>query len=305
MDRDVLTALVVLACLVIGPLSAEAQSFTFSIENQTVLYDPVDGIGAFDVAVEVTEDPANDGYPVLTSGFAIAVENDPLAVIPLDAVPAGDIADLNSGDGPETFLVEIGRDNEAIFVTCFYGFDPPLLATLDGPIAELSYELNDETFLGNFEGSLTDLVFVEGIDPSLRSNLVFLETAGGGFFSAVEPDGADAVITIDPADDGGGPDAPEFLRGDADGSGSVSALLDALRLLGWTFAGGLEPTCMDAADADDNGVVSALLDSLFLLSWAFAAGDVPPDPGPTACGPDPGMSDDGLGCETTSTVCTP
>ncbi len=92
-----------------------------------------------------------------------------------------------------------------------------------------------------------------------------------------------------------------FQRGDIDGSGGVTALLDALALLNWTFLGGATPPCLDAADVDDNGSVFALVDALSLLTWAFIGGTAPPDPGPTACGIDP--TDDAVECDTISPAC--
>ncbi len=79
----------------------------------------------------------------------------------------------------------------------------------------------------------------------------------------------------------------EFLRGDANGNGTVTAILDALYLLQYAFLGGPEPPCMDAADVDGNGIVAGLLDALYLLQWAFLDGAAPPAPGPYDCGPDP------------------
>ncbi len=86
----------------------------------------------------------------------------------------------------------------------------------------------------------------------------------------------------------------EFLRGDVDGDGFVNSLLDAIALLNWSFLGGPEPACLDAADADDSGGVLALLDALRLLLWGFQDGLAPPAPGPDRCGPDP--SDDAVDC---------
>ena len=94
----------------------------------------------------------------------------------------------------------------------------------------------------------------------------------------------------------------EFRRGDVDGNGLASPLIDALTLLQYLHLGGLTPPCMDAADADDDGVVG-LVDAQYLLMWGFSIPHTPPPPapGPTACGPDP-LGDplyDGLDCSTT------
>ncbi len=96
---------------------------------------------------------------------------------------------------------------------------------------------------------------------------------------------------------------PVFKRGDCDGNGSVSGLLDALYILVYSFQSGPIPPCMDAADVDGNNLYSALLDALYLLTYAFSSGDDPPAPGPTVCGPDVQPDDDGLGCVAGDTSC--
>ena len=90
-----------------------------------------------------------------------------------------------------------------------------------------------------------------------------------------------------------------FRRGDCDGDGIVSPLVDSLFLLLWEFVGGLEPMCLDAADVDDDGEVLALVDTLSLLLFGFSGGEAPPDPGPDVCGVDP--TDDDVTCEEDST----
>jgi len=86
-----------------------------------------------------------------------------------------------------------------------------------------------------------------------------------------------------------------FKRGDADGDGAVSAIVDALFVLDWAFNNRPSPPCLDAADANDNGAVGALTDALFLLQWGFLGGPVPPAPGPDACGVD--ATEDGNACD--------
>lgn len=88
-------------------------------------------------------------------------------------------------------------------------------------------------------------------------------------------------------------DDPVFRRGDAnvDGNQNVS---DPVYLLEWSFFGGPEPQCKDAADANDSGNLN-LTDVVFLLFWHFLGSAPPPPPGPEDCGPDPGRAD--LTCE--------
>ena len=92
-----------------------------------------------------------------------------------------------------------------------------------------------------------------------------------------------------------------FVRGDADGNGVFSALLDALRILDFAFGSAPEPPCFKAADADGNGAFNALLDALRILDFAFGSAAAPPAPFPD-CGSDLGGLSDTLSCET-PTVC--
>ncbi len=128
-----------------------------------------------------------------------------------------------------------------------------------------------------------------------------------------DPDNGDYTLSEDsPCIDAGDPESPldpdgttadmgafvhmqyGFKRGDVNGNDAVSALLDAIALLTWQFAGGEEPPCMDAADADDDGAVNALLDGLYLLLWTFLDGPPPPSPGPDTCGVD--LTEDDVDC---------
>ena len=90
---------------------------------------------------------------------------------------------------------------------------------------------------------------------------------------------------------------PVFLRGDANGDGTLCGLMDGTFLLSYEFVSGSSaPPCFDAADADDNGMVSGLSDAVYLLSFQFIAGSpLPPEPGPFWCGVDP--TQDFLLCE--------
>ncbi len=88
-----------------------------------------------------------------------------------------------------------------------------------------------------------------------------------------------------------------FKRGDVDGSGTVSGLLDGLYLLSYGYTGGPAPPCLDAADVDGNNSVFALVDALYLLQYAFIGTSAPPAPGPSSCGEDPeGDDEDGIDC---------
>ena len=92
------------------------------------------------------------------------------------------------------------------------------------------------------------------------------------------------------------PDVP-FIRGDANASGNLDGLTDALKVLLFQFVPGtVPPPCLDAADANDDGSVNGLIDGLFLLNFQFMPGSpAPPPPGPDECGNDP--TPDSVPCE--------
>ncbi len=88
------------------------------------------------------------------------------------------------------------------------------------------------------------------------------------------------------------PEAPDFVRGDANISGEVD-LADAVRILNALFLGDDPLTCLDAADADDDGAVT-ISDAVGMLNFLFRGADEqePPWPGPYSCGHD--FEPDGL-----------
>lgn len=87
--------------------------------------------------------------------------------------------------------------------------------------------------------------------------------------------------------------SPTFRRGDADASGAVD-LADALKTLWVLFLATGAVQCEDAADFNDDGRLD-LTDPIALLGMLYRGGQLPPQPGPQDCGPDP--TADALGCE--------
>ena len=127
-------------------------------------------------------------------------------------------------------------------------------------------------------GQTASIAFTDGIIPA---------NPGG----AVLPPATNVVITVDGLgippifEDGlveivGG---PSFIRGDANGDGSVN-LADAIYVLGFLFSGGPAPVCFDSGDPNDDGNVD-ISDAVFLLDFLFTDGPAPLHPYP-GCGLD-------------------
>ena len=79
-----------------------------------------------------------------------------------------------------------------------------------------------------------------------------------------------------------------FIRGDADGSGSFSALVDGLFIFNFGFVpASTIPPCMKAVDADGDGTFTAIIDGIFCLNFGFVPGNLPPPAPFPSCGDDP------------------
>ena len=84
----------------------------------------------------------------------------------------------------------------------------------------------------------------------------------------------------------------DFIRGDADGSGTLN-LADAIFTASWIYADGPDPDCQDACDANDDGRLD-ISDPIYTLLHLFTGTAAPPAPYPLS-GPDPTFLDD-IGC---------
>ncbi|MEM7263527.1 MAG: dockerin type I repeat-containing protein, partial [Planctomycetota bacterium] len=73
---------------------------------------------------------------------------------------------------------------------------------------------------------------------------------------------------------------PLFIRGDANGSGDLPNIADAITILGYLFIG-QALLCLDAADVNDDGNVD-VGDTIFVLNYQFIAGPAPSAPFPHA-----------------------
>ncbi len=80
-------------------------------------------------------------------------------------------------------------------------------------------------------------------------------------------------------------DFEQLLRADATDNGIVDQS-DAIYILNYLYNNAPEPHCLDAADANDDGFVEDA-DFVYIMNWLYQGGPIPPDPGPTHCGPDP------------------
>jgi hypothetical protein len=83
-----------------------------------------------------------------------------------------------------------------------------------------------------------------------------------------------------------------FLRGDVNMDEDID-IADPVSILAFSFSGGREPACMDAADANDDGRVD-VSDAVYLLNYLFTGGSAPPPP---AGQPGRDLTEDSQGCD--------
>ena len=89
-------------------------------------------------------------------------------------------------------------------------------------------------------------------------------------------------------------DETAFNCGDFDGSGAVEPN-DAMEMLFFLTTGSSKAACDETAGENNRGAI-AIQDAIGIVRHLFLADQMPPDPGPSSCGVDPG-SDGDLRCD--------
>ena len=282
----------VIAILAFSATSLGAQEFTFVVADTTVGFDAA-GEASFQVTVQGFETDIGAGFPTGMDGFSFSLGNDPDLLVPEYLTLSDDIADLNGGAGPSFLALLYADSGDGVSVGVIYDCGSGVTMEWEEPtdLIHIDYSTVAATLIGG-PAVTTTLEFDSSVivHGATVDNIVVFDYGA----VAVEPLLDDATVTLEPP-------AASFLRGDANGNGSVAAVTDALYLLDWSFGGGPAPECLDAADFDDSGDVNSLIDALLLLVWTFASGAESPAPGPLVCGPDP--TDDGLDCATAMPGC--
>ena len=147
-----------------------------------------------------------------------------------------------------------------------------------------------------FAGQVTQTFHAEpvpDIDSEAMPRVDMLTVADSGAGSPKHYDVG--AIEYQGPDDCGGQPVAHFVRGEANGDGSID-ISDAVNML-FVFFAGAPTDCEDALDANDDGSLN-VTDAVRLLDYLFRAGAAPAAPFPAASS-DPTTAD-ALGCERTS-----
>ena len=265
--------------------SLSAQPFSFFNSGGEIFYDMTTGVGETDVTYSVIDNA--DPFASIV-GAVLAVSNGGL-VVPTAATPSPELAALNGGAGPDTFLVDLAPAGGAGF-TLAIEFD--VAGTVLVPIgpdavdlATVTYETDAAALAGTSIAGIAELDYVDNVlgAPPVQNVIDF----GPILFVVFTIDNEINLFPSQP-----------FVRGDVNGDGILDPLADAPFLLAYGLTGGATPPCLRAADADGENGVIALIDAIYILNFGFTGGPPPPPPFP-ACG----EAFDAISCDASPPTC--
>ena len=178
-------ALAVLICLFgFSSVGAQDPTFTFTASSVDMTYNPIDGVG--EVCIEVSIDDEND--PGDTDSFTMALAHDDTLLVPISLDAAGVLADINGGEGPDVFLVDLvsGSTPGVTAEVVYSDTDDVVISFADSAVVlEVCYETVADTLIDDFVGMTTDLDFSELGDPAVGNEVtvgdeVFVADVVGG-----------------------------------------------------------------------------------------------------------------------------
>lgn len=271
----------IFVCLT-SPVFAQptAEGFHYVTTDAQIEYDPASGLGDAEVSVRIQEVQSSGLYNSVL-GWSMSVSHDPTYLVATSIDQGAFTSTLNSGVGPEVWLVTTYADGFTI--ECLYSFlaNTTCVYEVVKEVAVATYATIPSALVGDTDGETVDLSFHGMLGSPVIGNGVM--TLG-----PPQPPAAFSPGTVDLV-----AQSPSFLRGDADGSGAVSAIADGVMVLAYLFNQS-SLSCLDAADVNDDGVIN-LTDSVLIFGWGFQSGPAPAVPFPT-CGPDP-TAVDALSCD--------
>ncbi len=167
--------------------------FFFTSSDQTVTYDPVDGMATFSQSFWVEEGPDNPLYPTETLGVSLAISHDPTLLTALTVAEGADIAALNGGGGPDYWFPFFNGEGITIGVLFSFSFTSTLMVDVPKEMAVADYETVAGSFAGDLDGEITQLLWANTAGTPPVDNLVVLDGSTGITPVFVQP-----TITIVP-----------------------------------------------------------------------------------------------------------
>ncbi len=254
-------------------IAATIPTFTFALPDVAVEYKPDDGLATIVVSPTIIENPAAlpDTYPNSTGGFSMGIDHDETFLAATSLVPAGPVADLNGGAGPEYFAVNLDASDTGVTLGVVYVLfgDMTIAFAAESPVVEITYDTIPAALIGDEVGVISPLVFSDSLgSPPVRNTAVI----DGFSQDVILDDGSIQLVPILIA---------EFIRGECMDDGVLN-LVDGLALLNVLFLDFPIPACPAACDVNGNRALE-LVDAVVLFNYLFLLGPPPPPPFPD-CG---------------------
>ena len=243
-------------------VSPAAPIFTFAVPASTIVE-----TGGTDVAVSI-EDLSGS---TAVAGFSMGISYDTAEYDFASATPAGALAAVRAGAGPEFFESNALADGVTIgCVTDFSGVDTVNYAT-----SETAVNLN-LALSATATGGVTAIDFTNNLGAPSVPNVV---------------SGSDGTTYVASGVGGelAGSTAVAFRRSDCNGDGLID-IADGIFSLNFLFQSGSAGECFGACDTNADSVID-VADAIYTFSYQFSSG-----PMPSAPFPDCGVSPSGEEC---------
>lgn len=122
-------------------------------------YSSADGVGSGTMTLYAEESSLNPTYPTELSGLSMAIQYDSGILQFVEAQQSGDIAGLNGGSGPDFWAINPIQGGVLVGMLVSFNFGDYLSLPMETAIVELEFATVPDTFVGDTEGLLGELVW--------------------------------------------------------------------------------------------------------------------------------------------------
>lgn len=260
--------------------------FEYFASHEDLYYLPRDGTGFASAEFSIVQNDVGGAFPIDTLGFAMGNQCDANFIQPTSVVPAGELALINAGAGPDFFGVDTFANGWTAAV--LYAFLGGVFIQYDSIkiVVEVEYQSVESRLQGDLNGGVSALDWVDTLGTPPVPNTISIGSSSAVTCGTAGSISLFPIVQI------------SFIRGDCNDD-QLTDVADGIWILNRLFFSGPTADCEDACDANSDGMLDSS-DATFLFNYQFLAGPAPAPPFPD-CGP--AAMPVGLSCDTST--CTP